>query len=70
MTDPHKPREGYGGMSEERERGVTNSTFEERTPHTPEEMDAARAGPDKAHKVEYINVAARDVEVPVDDEGS
>lgn len=70
MTDPHKPREGYGGTSEERERSINNSNFEERTPHTPEEMAAARAGPDKGHKVVHIDAAAREVEVPAEDEGS
>ena len=45
MAGKRKLREGYGGMSEQRQRNLEGDAFEERAPHTPEESEAARAPP-------------------------
>lgn len=58
MAGTKNPREGYGGMSEQRQRGVTGDSFSERAPHTPEEVDAARSHPEEGHRVVTVQVTA------------
>ena len=56
MAGKRKLREGYGGMSEQRQRNLEGDAFEERAPHTPEESEAARAPPPgQAERVVHVN---------------
>ncbi len=55
MADKDRLREGYGSTSERRQRNLEGDNFEEGTPHTPEESEAARASPDKGGHVVHVN---------------
>ena len=58
MAGTKKTREGYGGTSEQRQRGISGDSFSERAPHTPEEADAARSHPEEGHRVVKVQVTA------------
>jgi hypothetical protein len=57
MAGNQKPREGYGGTSEQRQRGLEGDTFSERLPRSPDEFDAARAEPEKGGHVVRVDVS-------------
>lgn len=58
MAGTKKPHEGYGDMSEQRQRGISGDSFSERAPHTAEEADAVRSHPEEGHRVEKVQVTA------------
>ena len=58
MAGRKNPREGYGGTSEQRQRGLSGDSFSERAPHTPEESEATRSTPDIEHRVVQVQVSA------------
>ena len=58
MAGTKKSREGYGGTSEQRQRGISGDSFSERAPHTPEEVDASRSHPEDGHSVVRVQVTA------------
>lgn len=58
MAGTKKTREGYGGTSEQRQRGISGDSFSERAPHTPEEVDASRSHPEDGHDVVEVQVTA------------
>jgi hypothetical protein len=55
MARNKESREGYGGMSEQRQRNLEGDAFSERAPHTPEESEAARGSPDKGGRVVHVD---------------
>jgi hypothetical protein len=64
MAGTKNSREGYGGTSEQRQRGISGDSFSERAPHTPEEVDAARSHPEEGHRVVTVQVTAPETEEP------
>jgi hypothetical protein len=58
MAGTKHPREGYGGTSESRQRGLSGDSFSERAPHTPQESDEARTTPDMQHQTVKVQVAS------------
>ncbi len=60
MADKKKLREGYGSTSEQRQRNLEGDGFEERAPHTPEEVEATRSPPDNGgHVVQVDTLSGR-----------
>ncbi|HSP78018.1 MAG TPA: hypothetical protein VLQ93_05790, partial [Myxococcaceae bacterium] len=57
MAGKQKSREGYGGMSEQRQRSLEGDSFSERMPHTPGESEAARGSPDKGGRVVKVDAS-------------
>ncbi|MDY7225805.1 hypothetical protein [Hyalangium rubrum] len=62
MTDNSKLRKGYGGTSEQRQRGLQGDSFSENAPREPEELDAARGAPDNSGHVLTVHPLESDVE--------
>ena len=61
MATRQQRRQEYGGTSEQRQRNLEGDAFKERAPQTPEELEAARADPEKdAHQIEHMDVLPRE----------
>jgi hypothetical protein len=58
MAGTKNSREGYGGTSEQRQRGISGDSFSERAPHTAEEVDSTRSHPEDGHQVVRVQVTA------------
>lgn len=65
MAGKDKLREGYGSTSEQRQRNLEGDGFEERAPHTPEEIEETRSSPDKGGHVVHVNALSE----PIDESG-
>lgn len=64
MAGTKNSRGGYGGTSEQRQRGISGDSFSERAPHTPEEVDASRTHAEDGHQVVKVQVTAPDGQEP------
>jgi hypothetical protein len=55
MAGKKRLKEGYGSTSEQRQRNLEGDGFEERAPHTPEEVEATRSSPDNGARVVQVD---------------
>lgn len=58
MAKRPKLQEGYGELSEQRQRHLHNDNFSERVPSKPEELEAVRDSPDKDGRVVTVHPLA------------